>query len=300
VRAAAVPDLTVIIPTHDRPALLRAAVASALGQDVPVDVLVVDDGSPVPVDLPPDPRLRVLRHERSLGGSAARNHGAREARTRWVMWLDDDDELLPHAARVSLRAAERSTLPPPVAVLSAIDVVDETGKRVSRRVPPAALPRGGHFALEGPVPGRSYNTKQTLVVERDVILGLGGFDPDFRSRVHSELFLRLHPQCSLEGIPEVTYRLRVHSGPRVSGDPDLRQRSFAQLVARHREAFESHPSAYAGSLLEHARSSAALGQRRAAARAVLQAARVSPRETGRRAAGALRDATAGARRRGRR
>ncbi len=88
------PELSIVIPTHDRPGLLRAAVESALRQDLEVEVIIVDNGSPEPVALAGDPRLRVLRHERSQGGSAARNLGARAAVAPWVMWLDDDDELL--------------------------------------------------------------------------------------------------------------------------------------------------------------------------------------------------------------
>jgi hypothetical protein len=284
------PELTIVIPTRDRPALLRAAVASALGQDVDVEVIVVDDGSPEPVALARDPRLRVLRHKGPHGGSAARNLGAREARAPRVTWLDDDDELLPHAARTSLVAIHESDLPPPVAVLSGIDVVNDAGRVLERRLPPPALPRGSHFLLEGDVAGRSYHTKQTLVVDRELFLRLGGFDPAFRSRVQSELFLRLNPACSLAGVPVVTYRLRAHAGPRVSSDSSLRQRSFAQLVTKHREAFEAHPEPYAAFLLEHARKSWDIGQRMAAGRAVVRAARVAPAETTRRTAGALGDA----------
>lgn len=281
-------ELTIVIPTHARPVLLAAAVTSALAQDVPVQVVVVDDGSPEPVDLPADPRLRVLRHGQARGGSAARNLGAREARTRYVMWLDDDDELLPHAARISLEALRDCALAAPVAVLSGIEVLDADGRVRDRRIPPPVLPRGGHFWLEGPVPGHSYHTKQTLVVDRAFVLDLGGFDPAFRSRVHTELFLRLNPACTLIGLPEVTYRLRAHAGPRVSTDPGLRQRSADQLMARHRAAFAAHPGAHAAFLLEHARHLWALDRRRAAGRAVLGAARAAPVETLLRAAGALR------------
>lgn len=288
-------ELTIVIPTHARPVLLAAAVTSALAQDVPVQVVVVDDGSPEPVDLPADPRLRILRHDQARGGSAARNLGARQARTRYVMWLDDDDELLPHAARISLEALRDCELPGPVAVISGIEVVDADGRVCDVRIPPPVLPRGGHFWLEGPVAGHSYHTKQTLVVDRDLILGLGGFDPAFRSRVHTELFLRLNPACTLIGLPEVTYRLRAHAGPRVSTDPGLRQRSADQLVARHSEAFAAHPGAHAAFLLEHARHLWAVHRRGAAGRAVLRAARVAPTETIRRAAGAARRRDGGSR-----
>jgi hypothetical protein len=97
-------DLTVVVPTRDRPALLRRAVDSALAQaGASVEVVVVDDGSAEPVQLPGDPRLRVVRHAASRGGSAA-GTGTTEGTGRFVTYLDDDDTLLPHLAVTSLQA----------------------------------------------------------------------------------------------------------------------------------------------------------------------------------------------------
>lgn len=93
------PQLSIIIPTHNRPHLLIAAVQSALNQTyADLEVVVVDDASTEPVQLPENPRLRVIRLEKSVGGAGARNVGTREARGRWVTYLDDDDYLLPHMA----------------------------------------------------------------------------------------------------------------------------------------------------------------------------------------------------------
>ncbi|MGB5953175.1 MAG: glycosyltransferase family 2 protein [Ornithinimicrobium sp.] len=276
-----------MIPTRDRHRQLRTAVASALGQDLDVEVIVVDDGSTEIVDLSPDPRLTVLRHHHSQGSSCARNVGAAKARTRWVTWLDDDDELLPQAARISLQAIQESHLPPPIAAISGLVVIGSEGRELERRLPPRAMPRGSHFWLEQRVVG-SYYTKQTLVMERELFLRLGGYDPAFGSRVHSEFFLRLNAACSLAGIPEVTYRHNAHSGPRLSNDPHLRQRSFAMLVDKHQDLLRSHPAGYAAFLLEHARTSWYIGQRGPAACAVLRAARVAPAGTARRGLKAVR------------
>ncbi|MET0830905.1 MAG: glycosyltransferase, partial [Acidimicrobiia bacterium] len=54
--------VSVVIPTHNRPGLLCDAVASVLAQDVPVEVIVVDDAStPAVAGLPAldDPRVKV-------------------------------------------------------------------------------------------------------------------------------------------------------------------------------------------------------------------------------------------------
>ena len=72
------------------------SVASALDQTEPrVEVIVVDDGSRIPaadvLASIKDPRLRVIRHDRNRGLSAARNTALREARADLVAQLDADD-----------------------------------------------------------------------------------------------------------------------------------------------------------------------------------------------------------------
>ena len=136
------PRLSVVIPTRNRHAVLGGAVESALNQSLPgVEVIVVDDASSPPVELPGHPRLRVLRLEEWGGLSAARNAGATAAAGRWVTFLDDDNRLLPDMAERSLAALAESGLPPPVAVVSAVEMVGEGGRVLDRRIP-ATHPRG--------------------------------------------------------------------------------------------------------------------------------------------------------------
>lgn len=259
------PQLSIIIPTHNRPHLLPLAVQSALAQTVQdLEVLVVDDASIEMPLLPDDPRLRVIRLAQSRGGAGARNVGTQAAQGRWVTYLDDDDRLLPTMAELSLAALKQATVQGPVAVISGIHKVTDQGKVLSTRLPPSLCPQGNHFFLEDLEPGRSYNTKQTLVVERELILTIGGWDETFRSRVHSELFLRLNPACTLIGLPVVTYQLVSHAGSRVSGNPVLRQESFNRLIQKHRAAFRAHPKMFAEFVYKHALTSLEMGQTGAA------------------------------------
>src|SRR5262245_56984002 len=191
------PRLTIIITTRDRPHLLRLAVKSALEQTVEdLEVIVVDDGSAEPVNLPEQPRLSLIRLPVSRGPSAARNVGARAARGQWIAHLDDDDQLLPHYAEVSLNALAQTTLPKPVAALSALEVVNERGEVFQTHVPPT-LPRGSHFGLETIDHRLSFWSKATLVVEREVLVGIGGFDESLTSLEYTEMFLRLGRACSI-------------------------------------------------------------------------------------------------------
>jgi len=254
------PYLSIIIPTYNRPQLLQRAVQSALAQTFEdLEIVVVDDGSPKPVSLIPHPRLRVIHHSENRGTAATRNTGAKAARGRYICYLDDDDQLLPHMAEVSIKALQDCDLPPPVAVLSGLEVVDQSGRVVSTRLPPT-LPRGAYFFLEEVEPGKSFISKQTLIVERKLLLDIGGYDENLQSRVHTEMFLRLNPVCSILGIPTITYRLMSHSGLRISRNPDLRQISFRYLIEKHKPVFVAHPKKFAEFMYQHAIRSYQMGQ----------------------------------------
>jgi len=104
-------DVSVIVPTYRRPALLPEAVRSALAQEgVTVEVIVVDDcpdgSGRAATEAIGDARVTYKKRERSSGGNPCevRNDGWPLAQGRHVLFLDDDDRLaegaLPALARV--------------------------------------------------------------------------------------------------------------------------------------------------------------------------------------------------------
>jgi glycosyltransferase involved in cell wall biosynthesis len=276
------PHLSIIIPTFNRPELLPRAVGSALSQTMTdIEVIVVDDGSTPAVALPEQDNLRVIRIEPNQGGANARNQGAIAARSRWITYLDDDDVLLPDMAEKAIAAIRQRPhdLPAPIALLFGLSIVDAHGQVLETHVPPT-LPKGSHFCLETIQPGESFFSKQTLVVEREVLLGMGGFDPNFSSRVHTELFLRLNPVCSLWGIPNVTYHLSAHTGTRVSSNSRRRQQSFEQLLTKHHALFMScSRQTFADFVFNHGDMLHRSGHRWMAAKALGQAFAIHPFHT---------------------
>ena len=92
-------DLTIVIPTYNRRALLRDAVASLRAQTFPADryeIVIVSDGSTDGTDddygTPlQSPLTRLIRQEkRGFGLAAARNLGLRNAQGRLILFFDDD------------------------------------------------------------------------------------------------------------------------------------------------------------------------------------------------------------------
>lgn len=87
------PTISVIIPTY-RPDVdqLERAIASVKRHLTDAEIIVVDDGSDPAVGLHDTSIILVQQINR--GPSAARNRGAAEASGEWLLFLDDDDEIL--------------------------------------------------------------------------------------------------------------------------------------------------------------------------------------------------------------
>jgi len=105
--------VSVVIPSRNRPGLVGRAVRSALNQTLRfIEVIVVIDGPDEQTGRAlaqiNDPRLRVVSLDASVGAQEARNIGVREAKGRWVAFLDDDDEWLPSKLARQLEAAKTS------------------------------------------------------------------------------------------------------------------------------------------------------------------------------------------------
>ena len=99
-----VASVSVVIPVFEARETLKAALASVAAQTLqPLEILVVDDASPVPPDVPAP--ARTLRAPRNRGPAAARNLGIAAARGRFVAFLDADDLWLPGKLAAQAEAA---------------------------------------------------------------------------------------------------------------------------------------------------------------------------------------------------
>jgi glycosyltransferase involved in cell wall biosynthesis len=146
------PEVSVVIPTRNRPQLVPRAVRSALDQTLrDIEVIVVVDGpdSSTAEALAPhaDPRLRLIELSESGGAPAARNVGASEARAPYTALLDDDDEWLPGKLATQLKLAEQSRHELPI-VASRLSVRTPRAEFViPRRLPEPDEPLSEYFSV---------------------------------------------------------------------------------------------------------------------------------------------------------
>lgn len=90
------PLISVIIPAYNCAGTIEKALDSALEQEVPLEVIVVDDGSGDGLDrvmagYAAYPAIRCLKNEKNMGAAASRNRGVAEARGVYTAFLDADD-----------------------------------------------------------------------------------------------------------------------------------------------------------------------------------------------------------------
>lgn len=238
-------QFSVIVTTKNRDQYLKQALDSILAQTrAAAEVVVVDDGSDVAVAdrLPGSERFRHVRHENSLGVSAARNAGARAARSDWLVFLDDDDwladDFLEHITACLDSACDSTAF----LWSSKIKVFERSGKRVTVTLPTVhndrpPLPQDWSSLMDVTCSG--------MTVQREVFLATGGFDEQLTMTEDRDLMFRLlAANCVGFPCPEAKLFFRIHDGPRLSTDARLRVAAICDItvVEQHIEFLSRTPN----------------------------------------------------------
>lgn len=183
-------EVTVVIPTRDRLSILtEAALPAALAQEeVDHEVVVVDDGSTDgtahALEALGEPRLRVVRHERSLGVAQARNAGIEAARGTWIAFLDDDDVWSPVKLR---RQIDEGSAQGAGFVYAASVALDPRKRFLFGHAPPDPSTLRTQLMQRNVMWGGCSN----VVVRAEVVRGLGGFDEKLFQLADWDLWIRL-------------------------------------------------------------------------------------------------------------
>ena len=187
--------VSVVIPTRNRPEMVRRAVHSALDQTHrEVEVIVVIDGpDPATVaslDLVQDKRLRIVDLAESVGGNEARNIGIRNAQGVWVGLLDDDDEWLPE--KLERQIARAPTAEGRNAIIACRAYVERS---VTKVIWPLRLPLPGEdiseyvFCRSGVGQGEGLLISSMLLAPRSLFLEVP-FDRNVRRHQDTDWILR--------------------------------------------------------------------------------------------------------------
>lgn len=247
---ASSPTFSVVIPTHNRAALLCRAITSALRQTFDdYELIVVDDASrdatAEAVSAFRDPRLRYVRMERNGGVSAARNAGIRAARGHYVTFLDDDDEFMPDL--LAEMDAHLASAPPSVGFAWC-------GIRRVR------LTREGVITLReqtwnqapctttSPVEKYRYlsiGTNFGLTVRRDCFDEIGLFDESLIVE-DTDLLFRLGAKYEHTVVPKILVSYYQHGTDRITAVSPRRVEAYEQLIRKNIAAIDKDDDLWDG------------------------------------------------------
>jgi len=229
-----IPDVSVVIPTRNRGAVIADTVDAALGQNgVEVEVLVVDDGSTDGTwewlsSRASDPRLRPLRHDANRGVAAARNTGIVEASGDWLAFLDDDDLWSPDKLASQLDAMIKVG-----ADWSWTGVMLVDDRRVALRELPAPPPDGIlHRLLADPVSAIPAGASN-VVARTELVRRAGSFDVSFSQLADWDLWLRLAEVATGASCDEALVAYVRHDDSMLLTDPAPLLEEYARLRSKH-------------------------------------------------------------------
>jgi glycosyltransferase involved in cell wall biosynthesis len=212
-------NVSVILPTFNGAATLVAAIDSIRAQELPVEIIIVDDGSTddtprVIETLCASDDVVAIRQD-NRGPAAARNSGLLLARASLVAFLDDDDVWLPHKLRRQLALFDEH---PDAAIIlghtafQSFDLVTGISTAVAE-------------------PRLLYHLGAALC-RRDTFERIGTFDPALQSSEDVDWFLRVRDAGLGIVVTRDVVQIHRRNGANMTRGKDLRELGFIEVVKR--------------------------------------------------------------------
>ena len=176
------PNVSIVMPCYNYAHMLPQAIQSVQAQTYKEwELIIVDDGS---VDdsvavanqcAGQDGRIRIVRHDKNMGLSAARNTGFAHAKGQYVCLLDPDDTYHPKKLEIQTKFMDSH----PLAIMGYGNVTE--GKYISDRpdYDPEMLCKVNYIAC------------QSVIIRRDYLAIVGGNDISARYAEDWEHWLRI-------------------------------------------------------------------------------------------------------------
>lgn len=234
-------DVTIIIPTYNRPDMLSRALDSVETQSyTQYSVVVVDDGD---VKIAKDivqshalaSRITYIETKKNTGGAATRNRGIEEVKTTYTAFLDDDDvwekEKLSIQMNVFKNAPEKvgfvfsavKNIYPHTEEITYVDEAVRDFRDIARR----------RF--------KGFLTS-TLVVKTSLLKDVGGFDITLPSHQEADLIMRLSHVCEGVGVNQPLVLMRMSDvDDHIGGSPVRRITGREKVLKKHKDIYAKYP-----------------------------------------------------------
>jgi len=230
------PLLTVLMTVYNGEPYLEEAIRSILDQSFQdFEFLIIDnastDGSRAVVSSFKDPRIQLIVNSKNLGPPRALNQGLQLAAGKYVARMDADDIALPERFARQLDFMTHNTLC--AALGTQISLIDHNGRKTYvPRMPVTSEEVRWKILLTSPL------AHSSVVMRKDIVLGVGGYDERLRHGADYQLWSMLVSRGHHIAILDEQHMLiRVH--PRSDGITAKRKELLEELsLISHRNIQE--------------------------------------------------------------
>lgn len=203
--------VSVVIPAYNAEHYLEETLKSVMQQDYRhLEIIVVDDGSKDQTSAiarklaKEDNRIQYVYQE-NQGVSAARNHGYRLSNGNYLGFLDADDIWLPE--NITLKFALIDKNKDVGLVHSDAMLIDEKGNSLHE----VKAGQSGNLLDRMLLwEGTCVHSPGSILVKREVIEKIGGFDTELSTGADQEFFMRVAASYKIDRLPQVTWHYRIH------------------------------------------------------------------------------------------
>ena len=204
------PLVSVIIPTYNRAYCIENAVRSVLNQEYEnMEILVLDDGSTDHTDTViseiGDKRICYRKNQTNCGAAATRNIGIQLAKGEYIAFQDSDDIWLEGKLQRQIQMIENSTCG---MVYSCFEREFPDGRL--EKVPRDGIQEEAKQGMIYPyLLAESYISTQTMLVRKEILQQIHGFDEAMKSYEDYDLAIRIAKCCQIGFINEVLVHLNT-------------------------------------------------------------------------------------------
>ena len=228
--------VSVVMSVFNGEKYVAEAIESILGQTFSdFEFIIVDDGSGdcsaaiIHSYAARDDRIRLSRFKRNMGVADARNHAMNLSSAEYIAVMDCDDVCLPQRLE---RQVEHMRANPSIGVLGAgAQAVNEDLQPLY----PFDLPER-HALIAFNVFVGSFFVHPSVMLRRQLLESVGGYEPSRRTAIDTELWTRLMWRARFANLPEQLLLYRRHDAQHhTSRDATLQAQAWevrARLLKR--------------------------------------------------------------------
>lgn len=225
------PNVSVVIPTYNRPQFLKGAIETAVSQTyADIEIVVVDDGSnteyATEIVSQYSDDVRCITHDENRGLSAARNTGIANGDGQYIAFLHDDDRW------------DKTKLAKQVNALEATPEAGLATCRLASINSDGDLLRCDGAVVDGDIADDIYTrnligTPSRVMVRRSVLPSERPFDEELPTKQDWDFYIRLCQEWGIAGVGEILCFRTRHGG--MASNPADAEDDNMQVIEKHRE-----------------------------------------------------------------